>query len=173
MRWTTVCGVAGCALAAAACVLAADLAPRVDPAPRADPASRSDIVQTAPVPSAALPGAPATVPLGETVRVPYAPDVLVPIPEPQRSVVVDRDAADRLSVLSDSSVTYRLFVEGRGDARVQPKTFERRFADSLNGSSARSPVRFSQQVMDTTPCPTLASAGTPFGPAYRVYGFCP
>jgi hypothetical protein len=173
VRWIMVCGAAGCALAVATCALAVDLTPRADPAPRIDPVPRSDIVPTAPVPSAALPGTPATVPLGETVRVPYAPDVLEPMPAPQRSVVVDRDAAERLSVLSDSSITYRLFVEGRGDARVQPKTFERRFADSLNGSTARAPVRFSQQVMDTTPCPSLASAGTPFGPAYRVYGFCP
>jgi hypothetical protein len=106
-------------------------------------------------------------------RVPYAPDVLEPAPA-QRSVVVDRDAAERLSVMSDSALTIRLFVEGRDDTRrAQPKTFERRFADTLSGTQGPSPIGFSQRVMDTRPCPSIASAGTPFGPAYRVYGFCP
>ena len=68
-------------------------------------------------------------------RVPYAPDVLEPAPPAQRSVVVDRDAAERLSVMSDSALTIRLFVEGRDDSRrAQPKTFERRFADTLSGT---------------------------------------
>jgi len=107
-------------------------------------------------------------------RVPYAPDVLEPVPPAQRSVVVDRDAAERLSVMSDSALTIRLFVEGRDDSRrVQPKTFEHRFADTLGGTQGSSPIGFSQRVMDTRPCPSIASAGTPFGPAYRVYGFCP
>jgi hypothetical protein len=107
-------------------------------------------------------------------RVPYAPDVLEPAPPAQRSIVVDRDAAERLSVMNDSAVTIRLFVEGRDDSRrAQPKTFERRFADTLGGTQGSSPIGFSQRVMDTRPCPSIASAGTPFGPAYRVYGFCP
>ncbi|MEP7061214.1 MAG: hypothetical protein ABI881_02385 [Betaproteobacteria bacterium] len=159
MRWAMMFGMAACAWVAAQYAGAADPLPATYPVPLA-------IAPTQP--------APATPAMAATMRVPYAPGALEPMPPPQRSLAVDREAAERLSVLSDPSVTFRLFVEGRGDARpAQPRPFERRFADTLNDTTAPPAMRFSRRVMDTTPCSSLASAGTPFGPAYRVYGFCP
>ncbi len=142
-------------------------------APRAAPALRPPSV----APALRLPpaAAKASAPAAATrTRVPYAPDALEPLPAARRSVAVDRESADRLSVMHDDASTIRLFVEGENpDRPAQPKSFERRFSDALNGDRAPSSIRFSQKVLDTTPCPSIASAGTPFGPAYNAYGFCP
>lgn len=134
------------------------------------PATRVDAPALRARPATATAAAPTTA---TRTRVPYAPDALEPVPAARRSVAVDRETADRLAVMHDDGLTIRLFVQGENDRPAQPKSFEQRFSDALNGERAPSSVRFSQKVLDTTPCPSIASAGTPFGPAYNVYGFCP
>ncbi len=130
---------------------------------------------TLPPPQLASPPSTSAPAGAAVVRVPYAPEALEPVPPTQRSVVVDHDAAAQLSAATeDTGPTIRLFVQGRGDApAMRPRTYEQRFADALNGPREVSSIRFSQQLLDTTPCPSIASAGSAFTPAYRSYGFCP
>ncbi len=119
--------------------------------------------------------APAMQP--EATRVPYAPDAprgAVVLTPGQRSFALDRDADAMLRV--PDGPTYQLFVEGEGEhdgGHEPPRTAEQRVARVLNATKPPSIFRFGGAALDTTPCMSLASIGTPFGPAYNPNGFCP
>jgi hypothetical protein len=111
--------------------------------------------------------------LATTTRVPYAPESLAPATPPARSAAVDRASAAGLA-RRDDVPTFSLFVEApRGARPAQPLSLEQRFAATLSRGSPTLASRLAGNSLDTEPCPKLASPGTPFGPAYNPFGFCP
>jgi hypothetical protein len=112
--------------------------------------------------------------LATTTRVPYAPESLAPDAPPARNAAVDRATAANLSARRDDMPTFSVFVEGsRGQRAAQPLSLEQRFAASLGRVPPTLAARLAGNTLDAEPCPKLSSPGTPFGPAYNPFGFCP
>ena len=112
--------------------------------------------------------------LATTTRVPYAPESLAPNVPQARSAAVDRATAADLSARRDDMPTFSVFVEGyRGQRPAQPLSLEQRFAASLGNTPPTLASRLAGNVLDTAPCTKLSSPGTPFGPAYNPFMFCP
>ena len=167
-RCRAMCAWTGFAAVAAATwtfALADDTATSLPPPPMAAPRAPAPPAGPAPTPESGL---------ATTTRVPYAPEALAPPPPPSRSTAVDRASATRLSARRDDFPTFQLFVQGQRDARAaQPMPLEQRFSAALGTSEPSLASRLAGNVLDTEPCPALASPGTPFGAAYNPYGFCP
>jgi hypothetical protein len=112
--------------------------------------------------------------LATTTRVPYAPESLAPQAPTARSAAVDRATAANLSARRDDMPTFSVFVEGsRGKRPAQPLSLEQRFAASLDRTPPTLASRLAGNSLDTEPCTKLSSPGTPFGPAYNPFMFCP
>jgi hypothetical protein len=112
--------------------------------------------------------------LATTTRVPYAPESLAPNVPQARSAAVDRATAADLSARRDDMPTFSVFVEGsRGKRPAQPLSLEQRFAASLGRTPPTLASRLAGNALDTAPCTKLSSPGTPFGPAYNPFMFCP
>jgi hypothetical protein len=112
--------------------------------------------------------------LATTTRVPYAPETLAPPAPPARNAAVDRTGAASVFVPREDMPTFSVFVEGsRGERRAQPLSLEQRFAATLGGDTPTLASRLAGNNVDAQPCPKLSSPGTPFGPAYNPFMFCP
>jgi hypothetical protein len=112
--------------------------------------------------------------LATTTRVPYAPESLAPDGPPARNAAVDRATAANLSARRDDMPTFSVFVEGsRGERRTRPLSLEQRFAASLGDVPPTLASRLAGNKLDAEPCTKLSSPGTPFGPAYNPFMFCP
>lgn len=112
--------------------------------------------------------------LATTTRVPYAPESLAPEGPPARNAAVDRATAASLSARRDDMPTFSVFVEGsRGRRPAQPLSLEQRFAAQLGQAPPTLASRLAGNRLDAEPCPKLSSPGTPFGPAYNPFMFCP
>ena len=107
-------------------------------------------------------------------RVPYAPESLLPEAPVPRNAAVDRAGATRLSAQRDDMPTFSVFVEGsRGPPRTRPMTLEQRFAAAFDNPAPTLASRLAGNTLESAPCPKLSSPGTPFGPAYNPFLFCP
>jgi hypothetical protein len=112
--------------------------------------------------------------LASVTRVPYAPDALVPVEPAQRSVAIDRAAAEQLALMHGDAPTFTIYVEGdRDDRPRRPMSLEQRFSSDLGGSNHPVMDALSHNVLDTKPCPGLASMGNSIGGSYNPHPFCP
>lgn len=109
-----------------------------------------------------------------SARAPYAPEALMSAngePPAAGSVVLDKAHAQALTAAQQPRFVTRIDVRGSAEpAPVTVKPFQQRFADALDSPPY---VRSFTYRNSTEPCPSIASAGTSFSPAFNVYGICP